>query len=74
MNKTMVYNTDILRLGYMYMGKVIIGIAALLLIFGIYLTASIIALVPAWLIMNAVMAIDMLILGKKRKKNLKIKQ
>jgi len=56
------------------MGKVIIGIAALLLIFGIYLTASIIALVPAWLIMNAVMAIDMLILGKKRKKNLKIKQ
>ena len=55
-------------LGYMYMGKIIVGIAALLLIVGIYAVSSVFALFSTWLIMNVIMAIDMIILGKKRNK------
>jgi hypothetical protein len=50
------------------MGKVIVGIAALLLIFGIYLTTPAFASFSVWAMMNIIMAIDMLILNNKRKK------
>jgi len=56
-------------LGYMYMGKVIVGIGALLLIVAMYFTTAIIYLFFTWVFMNAIMAIDMVILGNKRKKD-----
>ncbi len=54
--------------GYMYMGKVIIGIGALLLTILIYWSTPIITLFFAWAAMNVIMAIDMVILGKNRQK------
>lgn len=60
-------------LGYMYMGKVIVGIAAFLLIIGIYAAYSLVGLFYVWIIMNAIMAIDMLILGSKQKKDIEEK-
>jgi len=56
--------------GYMYMGKVVIGIAAVLLIIGIYATTALLYIVPTWIVMNAIMAIDMSILKSKNKKKL----
>lgn len=53
--------------GYMYMGKWIVGIFALLLILGIYATTGAGGLGSAWLIMNLIMGIDMYILFKKNK-------
>lgn len=53
-------------LGYMYMGKWIVGIFACLLIFGIYLM-SFLLIIPAWIGMNIIMAIDMVILSNKNK-------
>jgi hypothetical protein len=55
-------------LGYMYMGKVILGIAALFLIIGIYAVYALSGLLLTWIGMNIIMAIDMLILGNKNKK------
>jgi len=55
-------------LGYMYMGKVVVGIAALLLIIAIYKTCAFAGIFSAWLLMNAIMAIDMFILGNKKKR------
>lgn len=55
-------------LGYMYMGKWIVGIFACLLIIGIYLTSALFFIVPTWLVMNIIMAIDMFILSNKNKK------
>ena len=55
-------------LGYMYMGKVIVGIAALLLIIGIYAVYAFSGLVMTWVVMNIIMMIDMFILGGKNKK------
>jgi len=55
-------------LGYMYMGKIIVGIAAVLLIIGIYATTSLLYIAPAWIAMNAIMSIDMIILNNKNKK------
>jgi TM2 domain-containing membrane protein YozV len=55
--------------GYMYMGKVIVGIAAMLLILLIYASASIFFLGSVWVGMNLIMIIDMLILGNKRKRD-----
>ncbi|MHB1236355.1 MAG: hypothetical protein ACYCY7_02220 [Gallionella sp.] len=55
-------------LGYLYMGKWIVGIFACLLIIGIYLTSALFFIVPTWLVMNIIMAIDMLILSNKNKK------
>ncbi|MGM0454148.1 MAG: hypothetical protein ACQERN_13385 [Thermodesulfobacteriota bacterium] len=57
-------------LGYMYMGKVVIGIAAIFLIIGIYATTALLYLFPTWIIMNVIMAIDMYILNSKNKKKL----
>ena len=56
-------------IGYMYMGKVIVGIAAMLLIIGIYLGTSIFVLFFTWISINVIMAIDMIILGNKKKKD-----
>lgn len=53
-------------IGYMYMGKIIIGIAAFLLIIGIYTQATMDTFIYSWLGMNVIMALDMVILGKKR--------
>jgi hypothetical protein len=57
-------------LGYMYMGKWIVGILACLLIIGIYLSSALPFIVPTWLVMNAIMAIDMVILSNKNKKKI----
>ncbi len=54
--------------GYMYMGKIFIGIAALLLIIAIYAATSLFALFSTWFVMNFIMAVDMVILGKKKNK------
>jgi len=56
--------------GYMYMGKVVIGIAAVLLIIGIYATTALLYIVPTWIVMNAIMAVDMFVLKSKNKKKL----
>lgn len=55
-------------LGYMYMGKIIIGIGAALLVTMIYLTNVTAYIIPTWLIMNLVMALDMFILHNKAQK------
>jgi len=47
---------------------VIVGIAALLLVIAIYATTSLYALFLTWIAINAVMAIDMVILGNNGKK------
>lgn len=57
-------------LGYIYMGKWIVGIFACLLIVGIYFTSPLLFLVPSWIGMNVFMVIDMLILSSKNKKKL----
>lgn len=46
----------------------IVGIAALLLVIAIYATTSLYALFLTWIVINAVMAIDMVILGNNGKK------
>lgn len=57
-------------LGYMYMGKIVVGIAAILLIIGIYATTALLYIFPTWIGMNVIMAIDMYILNSKNKKML----
>lgn len=54
--------------GYIYMGKWLVGIFACLLIIGIYLSSALLLIIPTWLSMNVIMAIDMLILSNKNKK------
>lgn len=55
--------------GYMYMGKWIVGIFCCLLVVGIYATTGLLYLVPTWLVLNVVMALDMVILFNKHKKD-----
>ena len=57
-------------LGYMYMGKWLVGIVAFFLILGIYATAGSFFLFTTWLVMNVIMAIDMVILNNKNKRTL----
>ena len=57
-------------LGYMYMGKVIVGLIAILLFVGIYVTTPIVYLLPTWLVMNAILIIDMCILKNRNKKKI----
>jgi TM2 domain-containing membrane protein YozV len=57
-------------LGYMYMGKVIVGIAAALLIIVIYASAGLLYLASTWVVMNLIMGIDMMILNHKSKRKL----
>jgi hypothetical protein len=56
--------------GYIYMGKWFVGIFACLLIVSIYLSSALLLIVPIWLTMNVIMAIDMLILSKKNQKKI----
>ena len=51
--------------GYMYMGKIFVGIASLLFIIAIYAATSVFTFFSTWLVMNIIMAGDMVILGKK---------
>jgi len=55
-------------IGYIYMGKIVVGILAMLLVVGIYLSTNLFYIFWTWLVMNALMAIDMVILDNKRKK------
>jgi uncharacterized membrane protein len=56
-------------IGYMYMGKIFVGLFALLLINGIFIVSGALSTVGAtWLTMNIIMAIDMIILHGKNKK------
>lgn len=55
-------------LGYMYMGKWLVGIFACLLIGTIYMTAPLILVIGLWFTINVMMMIDMLILSSKNKK------
>ena len=41
-------------LGYMYMGKVVVGIAALLLIIAIYKTCAFAGIFSAWLVISGI--------------------
>lgn len=52
--------------GYMYMGKVIVGIGALLFTVLLLAFAGVFLIVPAWIGINAIMAIDMWMLFNKR--------
>lgn len=52
--------------GYLYMGKWLVGIFAMLLITGILLTTSLDLVLPAWFILNLIMGLDMWILFRKR--------
>ncbi|MEX0899813.1 MAG: hypothetical protein WD081_03885 [Gammaproteobacteria bacterium] len=54
--------------GYMYMGKWIVGIFACLLVVAIIATAGLLLIVPTWLVLNVIMAIDMMLLFNKHKK------
>ena len=57
-------------IGYIYMGKVFVGIVAVILIIGIYATADPVYWGSGWLLMNAIMAIDMFMLNSKNTKKL----
>lgn len=54
--------------GYLYMGKWLVGIAAFLLIAGIFATSDTETLAITWLVLNAIMAIDMTMLHRKNQK------
>lgn len=55
-------------IGYMYMGKWIVGIIACLLIIAIYATTGLVFLFPTWTGINVIMGIDMIMLSNKNKK------
>jgi len=57
-------------LGYMYMGKWIVGILACLLVLGIYTGTGLLYILPTWIGLNAIMGIDMFILASKNKKRI----
>ncbi|MDP1570373.1 MAG: hypothetical protein Q8L86_10240 [Vicinamibacterales bacterium] len=54
--------------GYIYMGRVILGLAALCLVSLVVVSTGLLLLLPTWLGINAIMAIDMVILFNKRRK------
>jgi TM2 domain-containing membrane protein YozV len=56
--------------GYMYMGRVVLGFLALLLVAGIYLTTPFTAIPITWVSYNAIMAIDMFLIRAKRHREL----
>ncbi len=55
-------------LGYMYMGKWIVGVGATMLIIAIYFTTGLLFLLPTWISLNIIMIVDMIILSRKNKK------
>jgi len=58
-------------IGYIYMGKMLVGVAGSLLIFGMFLTADISTVFGLWFFVNLIMGIDMMMLHNKNKKSLK---
>jgi len=56
--------------GYMYMGKIGLRITALLMTAFLLIGASIATYLFVWAIMNTVMAIDMLLIGRKQQKEM----
>jgi|GEM_PF-2878056 len=54
--------------GYFYIGKGIFGIAAILLVIGIWAATGLSYLVHTYIVMNAIMAIDMFIWNSRNKK------
>lgn len=56
--------------GYMYMGRFLLGLTGLLMMTVIVLSTPLIAVTGVWLGMNAVMAIDMILLHNKRQKRI----
>lgn len=54
-------------MGYMYMRKWIVGIGACLLAVGIFATAGTTSILLTWVVLNVIMAIDMVILNNKNK-------
>ena len=57
-----------LGLGYLYMGRWVTGVLCCLLVGAIYMTSAVLLIVPTWLLMNLIMAIDMVILSNKHQK------
>ena len=57
-------------MGYLYMGKWLVGIVGSAIIIGTYLTSPAILIGQIWLGMNVIMAIDMFILSKKHKEKM----
>lgn len=57
-------------LGYMYMGRPVLGLAALVMILTIYATTPLIWFFSTWIAMNAIMAIDMVVLGQAKRKEI----
>lgn len=55
------FNLVVPGLGYLYIGKKIIGIGAVLFIIGIYVASGLRYLLQTYIVMNAIMAIDMAI-------------
>ena len=56
--------------GYFYIGKGIFGIAAILIIIGIWATTGLKYLAHTYVVMNAIMAIDMFIWNSRNKKKI----
>lgn len=55
-------------LGYMYMGRWVTGIIACIFIISIYFVSALVLAIPVWLVINIIMAIDMMILSNNNKK------
>lgn len=55
-------------LGYIYMGKWVVGIFTTLLVMMIYMSTGLLIIMPTWIGLNLIMTIDMLILSGKNKK------
>jgi ribosomal protein L32 len=53
--------------GYVYLGRVLLGLLACLLVVAIMLSTDLMTVVPVWIGLNLIMAIDMWILHKKHR-------
>jgi hypothetical protein len=57
-------------IGYMYMGKPVVGVLGCLLVVGVLFTTSPSVVLATWLGFNAIMAIDMYMLHNRRQKQI----
>jgi hypothetical protein len=53
--------------GYMYMGRVVLGLGALLVVGFTIAFSGLLFAIPTWLVLNVIMVIDMLLLSNKNK-------
>ena len=60
--------------GYFYIGKSNVGIAAILVVIGIYATTGLSYLFHTYIGVNAIMAVDMIIWNRRNKKELVVGQ